>query len=153
MTGCWPPSLAAIIENDMFIKELLPVTIAILLLHIAYPHYIFGSALDNAGVVSRINAGSCKSPLGRRLMTAIADALFKSNGYTISDWNNRDQIRAVHADTLSKLFSPSQWSDLQDANTPPWIFDLFIKQINSGETIRTSIRIPRLAEAIPHHHK
>ena len=151
MTGCWRESLAPIIDKDMFIKELIPVTIAVLLLHIPLENFIFGTGLDNAGVTSRINVGSCKSPLGNRLMVAIADALASSKGYIISDWNNRDQPLAVHADILSKILGPQQWTNTCRPNDPPWIFDLIIRHIKSSQTVTTHIRIPRLAETLPKH--
>ena len=152
MTGCWRQSIASFIEHDIFIKELIPVTIAVLLLHRHLPHFIFGSALDNAGLVSRINTGSCASPIGNRMMTSMADALYNCHGYIISDWNNRDQPLAVHADTLSKIFTSEQWaSAFSRPLNPPWIFDLAIKHLQSSETILTSIRIPRLSEALPNH--
>ena len=72
VTGCWRPELAPIIQHDMFVKELIPVTIVILLFHNVLPRHIFGPALDNAGLASRINCGSCRSPLGRRLLLVIA---------------------------------------------------------------------------------
>ena len=149
VTGCWRASLAHIILNDMFVKELLPPTIAILLLRCILPSYIFGCGLDNAGVTSRINCGSCRSPLGRRLLTVIADALAESEGHILADWNDRDQPLAQHADDLSKILSPGGWASLERPTHPPWMFDLFIHA--EGKTIQTSIRIPRLADALPAH--
>ena len=127
VTGCWRPELTPIIQHDMFVKELIPVTIAILLFHTVLPSFIFGPALDNAGLTSRINCGSCRSPLGRRLLLVIADALWASDSDIISDWNSRDQPLAQHADTLSKILSDSQWADIQNSPGPPWIFDLLIQ--------------------------
>ena len=147
VTGCWRDDLADTIEHDMFVK--LPVAIAVLLLSPILHGVIFGCALDNSGVVARINCGSCRSPLGRRLMTAIADALCTSLGHILADWNNRDQPLAVHADDLSKILSPAQWKDLDRPSGSPWIFDLFIR--SKHKTVRTSIRIPRLAEVLPIH--
>ena len=149
VTGCWRDSLAHIIHNDMFVKELLPNTIAILLLKSTLPSYIFGCGLDNAGVTSRINCGSCRSPLGRRLLTVMADALAEAKSHVLADWNDRDQPFAQHADDLSKILSPADWDSLARPSHPPWIFDLFIQA--QDRTVQTSIRIPRLAEALPAH--
>ena len=149
MTGCWCDSLTATIEHDMFVKELLPVAIAILLLCPHLGEIIFGCALDNSGVVARINCGSCRSPLGRRLLTATSDSLAKYCSHILADWNNRDQPLAVHADHLSKILNPSQWARLIRPPGPAWVFDLFIQ--DGSSTIRTAIRIPRLAEVLPHH--
>ena len=151
VTGCWRPELAPIIQHDMFVKELIPVTIAILLFHNVLPNHIFGPALDNAGLASRINCGSCRSPLGRRLLLVIADALWVSDSDIISDWNGRDRPLAQHADNLSKILSDSQWATLQDSPGPPWIFDILIQGGSPIKTVKTSIRIPRLAEALPEH--
>ena len=149
VTGCWRRSLAHAIQDDMFVKELLPVTIAILLLHLVLPEHIFGSALDNSGTTSRINCGSCRSPLGRRLLRVIADALVNSRSHILADWNNREQPLAQHADQLSKILSADQWHEHASSADPPWIMDLFIQAGN--RTIQTSIRIPHLGEAIPAH--
>ena len=92
----------------MFVKELIPVTIAILLFHTVLPRHIFGPALANADLTSRINCGSCKSPLGRRLLLVIADALWVSDSDIISDWNGRERPLAQHADTLSKILTDPQ---------------------------------------------
>ena len=151
VTGRWRESLAPVIDKDMFTKELLPVTIAILLIYILLPKHIFGSAVDNSGVSSRVNCGSCRSPLGRRLLTVTADALYESQSHIIADWNNREQPLARHADLLSKIFSTDQWSNIQQESGPPWIFDLFIQGGSPTQIFRTEIRIPRLAEAIPAH--
>ena len=149
VTGCWRRSLAHAIEDDMFVKELLPVAVAILLLHPVLPEHIFGSALDNSGTTARINCGSCRSPLGRRLLMVIADALVHSRSHILADWNNREQPLARHADQLSKILSRDQWSKYSRSADPPWVLDLFIQADN--KTIQTSIRIPHLAEAIPAH--
>ena len=151
VTGCWRPSLAPIIQHDMFVKELIPVTIAILLLHTVLPNHIFGPALDNAGATCRINCGSCRSPLGRRLLTAIADALWASDSDILADWNSRDHPLAQHADILSKILSEQQWAKEQNSANPPWIFDLIIQGGSPRQTMQTSIRIPRLAESLPEH--
>ena len=151
VTGSWRSGLASVIENDMFVKELLPVTIATLLLCPHISDYILGSALDNSGVTSRVNCGSCRSPLGRRLLTAIADALWHSRSHMIADWNNREQPLAAHADTLSKILTCNQWKRLASSTQPPWIFDLVIQGQDPQQTYVTSIRIPRLSEAIPAH--
>ena len=151
VTGRWRQSLAPIIKDDMLTKELLPLTVAVLLLHPHLPKHIYGSAVDNSGVSSRVNRGSCRGPLGRRLMTVIADSLYETDSHVIADWNNREQLLARHADLLSKIFSTLQWSDIQQQPGPPWIFDLFIKGGSPPQIFRTELRIPRLAEAIPAH--
>ena len=151
VTGRWRESLGPTIKDDMFTKELIPITIAVLLLYTHLPRHIFGSALDNSGLTSRINCGSCKSPLARRLMTVIADALYDTSSHMIADWNNREQPLAKHADILSKIFSEDEWSSIQSQQGPPWIFDLYIQGGSPPRIFRTAIRIPRLAESIPAH--
>ena len=151
VTGCWRKSLADLIEHDMLVKELIPVTIAILLFHKVLPCHIFAPALDNAGGTFRLNCGSCKSPLGRRLLTIIADALWVSDSDIIAGWNSRDLPLAQHADDLSKILTALQWKDIQDSQEPPWIFDLIIQSTSPYKTIHTTIRLPRLAESLPSH--
>ena len=102
-----------------------------------------GPALDNAGATCRVNCGSCRSPLGRRLLTVIADALWTSNSDIIADWNNREHPLSQHADDLNKILT------VQDVDEPPWIFDLMIQGGSLQKTVKTSIRIPRLGESLP----
>lgn len=149
VTGCWPPSLASTIEGDMFVKELLPITIAVLLTARLLRNHIFGIACDNSGVVSRINCGSCRSPIGRRLLMAMVDTLTDADSHVLADWNNREQPLAVHADLLSKIFTPSYWASLPTAHQRPWVFNLVLHDLKSDRCICTTIRLPRLAEALP----
>ena len=151
VTGCWSPSLAPLILNDMFVKELLPITIAVLLLTPIYINHIFCSASDNSGVAFRINCGSCRNPLGRCLLTALADSLAASRCHILADWNNREQPHAVHADELSKVLEPYQWTSLIHPSSKPWSFDLIVHELASQEVTHCSIRVPRLAESLPRH--
>ena len=151
MTGRWSPSIDSFIRNDIFVKETIPQTISALLLHKILIEYIFCAAIDNSGVVFRLNYGSCRNPLGRVLIRTIMDSLSISNNYLLADWNNREQTRAKHADVLSKILTANEWLPLQPQNQPAWIFNLFIHHINSNQCISADIRIPRLSEALPHH--
>lgn len=151
VTGCWNPSLAPFILNDMFVKELLPITVAILLLAHLYQHHIFCAATDNAGVAFRLNCGSCRNPLGRALITILADTLAANHCHILADWNNREQPHACHADDLSKVFSPSQWTSIQSQSSRPWVLDLIIHDLNTDHIIQGSLRLPRLAGVLPHH--
>lgn len=117
VTGKWRQSLSPTIKDDMFTKELIQIAIAALLFYPHLPKYIFGAALDNSGLSSRINCGFCRSPLARRLLTVIADALYDTNSHMIADWNNREQPLAKHADILSKIFTAEQWENIQDRHT------------------------------------
>ena len=153
VTGCWQRSLEPFITGDMYVCESLPITIAVLLLADVLPEHIFGGAIDNSGVVFRINCGSCRNPLGRRLLTAMMDALAKNKSHILADWNNREQIAARHADDLSKVFSTEQWDIIRPEDEQPWKFDLIIQDIESEECIACTIRIPRLAEALPIHQR
>lgn len=149
VTGRWSPSIDKVIQNDMFVKEMLPPTIAILLLHRWLPNYIYCIACDNSGVVFRINCGSCRNPLGRKLIQASSDALAETNSHVLVDWNNRGQLRAQHADILSKILTTHEWQNLQQTHRATWTFNIYIHHINSNKTISANIRIPRIAEALP----
>ena len=151
VTGRWSPSIHDLIRHDMFVKETLPTTIAILLLHHLLHNHIFCNACDNSGVVFRLNCGSCRNPLGRILIQNASDALASSNSHLLADWNNREQPLAVHADDISKIISEKEWQQLQPPNQPPWIFNLFIHDIRTNECVSADIRIPRLSEALPNH--
>lgn len=148
VTGMWSDALAPHIHQDMFVKELLPITIATLLLSPVYRDHIIGVSCDNSGVVFRINCGSCRNPLGRRLLQAMADSLHANQSHLIADWNNREQPDARHADDLSKVFTRDQWHPDALA-AKPWSFLLIIHHIASNETVSAWIRIPRLAAALP----
>jgi len=134
----------------MFVKETLPSTIAVLLLHRILQKRIFCNGCDNSGVVFRLNCGSCRNPLGRVLIQNSADALARTNSYLLADWNNREQPLAKHADQLSKILTEFEWNQIQTTNQPAWIVNLYIHDINSNTCISADMRIPRLAEALPH---
>ena len=151
VTGRWSPTIHQFLLNDMFVKETLPLTIAILLLHWILRNIIFCNVCDNSGVVFRTNCGSCRNPVGRHLIQASADAVATCNGHILADWNNREQSRAQHADLLSKILSEHKWTHLQSDSLPPWMFNLFIHDINNNQCISANIRIPRLAEVLPQH--
>jgi hypothetical protein len=148
VTGVWSDALAPHIHQDMFVKELLPIAIAMLMLSPVYKKHIIGVSCDNSGVVFRTNCGSCKNPLGRRLMQAMAQCLHLNQSHLLADWNNREQPDARHADDLSKVFMRWQWHP--DALTAkPWKFMLLIHHIATDEVVSAWIRIPRLAAALP----
>ena len=151
VTGRWSPSIHEFLRNDMFVKETLPPTIAVLLLYRHLHNNIFCTACDNSGVVFRLNCGSCRNPVGRKLIEASADALASTNSHMLADWNNREQPQAVHADVLSKILSESEWQQFQNPNQPAWTFNLFIHHIQSNKTISAILRIPRLANSLPQH--
>ena len=151
VTGRWSPSIHEFLRNDMFVKKLIPPTIAVLILHQILKGFIFCTGCDNSGVVFRINCGSCRNPVGRKLLETSADALASTHGHMLADWNNREQPRAVHADLLSKILSESEWQNIQSPRQPAWIFNLFIHSIRENKTISANIRIPKLAEALPSH--
>jgi phage terminase large subunit-like protein len=79
----------------------------------------------------------------------IADSLWASEGYILADWNNRDQPLAVHADDLSKILTPAEWTHASRPTAPAWVFDLIIQEVESGKAVSTTIRIPRIAECLP----
>ena len=151
VTGMWRQDLAAAIANDMFTKELLPVAIAILLLADLFHSHVFGVGGDNSGVTSRLNCGSCRSPLGLRLMRNMHDKLYETHCHMLADWNNREQPHAVHADDLSKILTPALWQQHFPHTGPAWVFDLVIHHRKSDQVRSASIRIPRLGEVIPAH--
>lgn len=151
VTGCWSPSLAPLILNDMFVKELLPIAVAILLLARLYPDHIFCSATDNAGVAFRLNCGSCRNPLGRALLTVIADTLATHRCHILADWNNREQPHARHTDDLSKVFSPKQWASILHQHSRPWVIEIVIHHLATDHITQATMRLPRLSAALPNH--
>ena len=149
VSGCWRKALASVIVNDMFIKELLPVTIAVLLLSPVFDDHIFCPAMDNSGAVFRLKCGSCKNPLGLMLMKVTSTALAISGNHLLADWNNCDQMMTQHADDLSKTIDMYGWSTYAADVSPPWIFDLVIHELTSDKCVQTSIRIPGLSSELP----
>ena len=147
--GTWSPNLAQIILHDMFVKELIPVSIAVLLLTPWFQEYILGVACDNSGVVFRINCGSCKNPLGLQMFKTCLQALHDADTHLIADWNNREQLDAQHADDTSKAISRDQWLDQFDLSPKPWIFQLVIHDLHSDTALSAKFRLPRLAQALP----
>ena len=80
VSGMWRESLAPFILNDMFVKELLSITIAVLLLSPLFTQH------DNSGVVFRINyCGSCKNPIGLVLMKVMSHALARRDNHILAD--------------------------------------------------------------------
>ena len=151
VTGMWRKDLEEAIDNDMFTKELLPVAIAILLLADHFHGHVFGLGGDNSGSTSRLNCGSCRCPLGHRLIRNMHDKLFETDCHMLADWNNREQPHALHADDLSKVLTPLQWSQHYPDTSPAWVFDLIIHHRGSGQVRSAAMRIPRIGEVIPAH--
>ena len=109
VSGMWRKSLAPYIVNDMFVKELLPITIAVLLLSPMFTQHIFCPTVDNSGVVFRLNCGSCKNPIGLILMKVMSQALARQDNHILADWNNREQMMARHLVKLS-AFKLGTWT-------------------------------------------
>ena len=149
VSGSWRQSLAPFIRNDMFVKELLPIAIAVLLLSPLFKHHIFCPAVDKSGVVFRINCGSCKNPLGLILMKVMSRALAMQDNHILADWNNREQMMAQHADHLSKIIGTRAWLHDSPMQEPPWVFDLVIHELATDRCVQTSIRIPGLSRGLP----
>lgn len=149
VSGCWRQSIAQSILNDMFVKELLPITIAVLLLSPIFHQYIFCPTVDNSGVVFRLNCGSCRNPIGLALIKVMSAALAKSDNHLLADWNNREQMIARHADDLSKTVDQHAWRTHAPSTHPPWVFDLVIHELASDKCIQTTIRIPGIWRALP----
>jgi hypothetical protein len=147
VTGTWSDALAPRIHQDMFVKELLPITIATLMLSPLFKQHIMGMSCDNSGVVFRVNCGSCRNPLGRRLMQAMSLCLHNNDTHLLADWNNREQPDAKHADDLSKVFTREQWDQAAIA-AKPWRFRLIIHQLNNDKIFSAWINVPRLAAAL-----
>ena len=147
VTGTWSDALAPRILDDMFVKELLPITIATLMLGPVFKHHIVGVSCDNSGVVFRTNCGSCRNPLGRRLLQAMSLCLHENEAHVLADWNNREQPDAKHADDLSKIFTREQW-DREAIAAKPWRFRIIIHQVNQDKVFSAWINVPRLAAAL-----
>ena len=130
---------------------MLPPTVATMLLHQILQEHIFCTACDNSGDVFRLNCGSCRNPVGRKLIQTMSDALAKVKGHSLADWNNREQSRAKHADDLSKTLTEEEWHQIQHEDLPAWMFNLYIHHIKSNTCVAADIRIPRIAEVLPRH--
>jgi hypothetical protein len=149
VSGCWREALADAILNDMFVKELLPITIAVLLLSPLFKEFIFCPTMDNSGAVFRLNCGSCRNPIGLVLMKAMSATLAKTNNHLLADWNNREQLIARHADDLSKTMDKYAWKTYAPFKEPPWMFDLVIHDLKTDECVQTTMRIPGLGRTLP----
>ena len=82
-------------------------------------------------------------------MKAMSAALAKNNNHLITDWNNREQLLAQHADDLSKTIDKRGWKKYAPMTDPPWVFDLVIHDPATDECVQAQIRIPRLGQALP----
>ena len=133
----------------MFVKDLLPVVIAVLLLSPLFENYIFCPTMDNSDAVFRLNCGSCRNPIGLVLMKAMSTALAARNNHLLADWNNREQLLAKHADDLSKTLDTEAWETYAPLAEPPWMFDLVIHDLKTDECCHTVIRIPGLGQSLP----
>ena len=141
--------MAPAIVNDMFVKELLPITVAVLLLSPVFQEYIFCPTVDNSGVVFRINCGSCRNPIGLQLFKVISNTLARSDNHILADWNNREQMIVRHADDLSKTIDQYVWKKNTPSTKSPWVFDLVIHELATDKCVQTTIHIPGLGRALP----
>ena len=105
--------------------------------------------MDNSGAVFRLNCGSCRNPIGLVLMKAMSEALSKSNNHLIADWNNREQTIAQHADDLSKTLDEFAWKTYAPLTKPPWMFDIVVHDMKTGECDQAVVRIPGLGRVLP----
>ena len=143
--GCWRPGLAPMIKHDMHFKETLPYAVAATLLAPLLPGHVFAVSSDNAATVFRLLAGSSNNPLVQRLLRLIMKQCTKHNITNIGDWNDREQPDAVHADKLSKTFSPEDWECIRTtnkSNKQSWVIDIVIHDIVTGHAVTAAFRVP-----------
>ena len=142
LAGTWSKQLAPLIKHNMLFKEALPMVIMVILLSPHLPACLFGDSTDNSGLVFRANAGSAKCPFTRRILRAMRTSLDKHGSWCITDWNDRDQDDAVHADKISKVFSIHDWASFTNASTDSWKMQCVLHNMQTDECFQFTFRMP-----------
>ena len=110
IVGPWPSSWRQSTGSrkvSMHFKELVPPTIASLLLGPMLDQHVLCAAIDNAGAAFSINSLSCSCEMSRELLKPLSDSLSRGSHALLAGHAHREHNS--HADALSHPLNDDIW--------------------------------------------
>ena len=113
IVGPWPEAWrqsTGTRKVNMHFKELVPPTVAALLLGPMLDQQVLCAALHNAGAAFSINSLSCNCEMSRELLKPLSDSLSRGSHALLAGHAHREHN--AHADALSHPLNDNMWSQV-----------------------------------------